>query len=364
MASILKRSGKNGKIVWQAQIRKKGYPAHIKTFDRKTDAKRWAQKIEHEIDAGLWKNIKEASKITLAQAIDRYLKNITPTKRLSTQRSEELSANYLKKAMGKLSLLQVTPEKVAEYRDTRLKSVSSNSVRIELALLSNLFNIALKEWSFDGLVNPVSRIKKPEVPEGRCPILNENQIKLLLDKCKQSKSKFLHDFVLLILHTGCRSTEIRALRWTHVNLEDGFITLIATETKGKKSRVVPLSGAAKKILENLADKAKKKHGADDNGYPQGVVFPAQGNINKPRDLHKAFGEARKLAGLDNLPGIGALRIHDIRHVCATFMLMNGADLETVREILGHRDLSTTQKYLHVVNAHKKKAIDKIGHLGI
>jgi site-specific recombinase XerD len=78
----------------------------------------------------------------------------------------------------------------------------------------------------------------------------------------------------------------------------------------------------------------------------------------------AFNQAVRRAGLDNLPGIGKFRIHDLRHLCGTFLVMNGADLDTVREILGHRDLSTTQRYLHMANEHKKNAISKIGHLGL
>ena len=77
----------------------------------------------------------------------------------------------------------------------------------------------------------------------------------------------------------------------------------------------------------------------------------------------AFDRAVKRAGLDNLPGVGKLRIQDLRHLCGTFLVMNGVDLETVREILGHRDLTTTQRYLHMINDHKKNAISKIGHLG-
>jgi site-specific recombinase XerD len=78
----------------------------------------------------------------------------------------------------------------------------------------------------------------------------------------------------------------------------------------------------------------------------------------------SFNRAVKRAGLDQLPGAGKLRIHDLRHLCGSFLVMNGVDLETIRSILGHRDLSTTQRYLHVVNQHKKNAMNKIGHLGL
>jgi integrase len=164
------------------------------------------------MDAGLWKDSREASQVTLAEALGRYLQTVTLRKMPKTQLSEQLSSKYLIQHMGKLSLLQVTPEKVATYRDKRLNSVSPNSVRIELSLLSHLFNIAIREWSFFGLENPVRLIQKPKTPEGRCPILSENQMIRLLGECKNTNCRLLYPFVLLSLHTGGRSSELRKLR--------------------------------------------------------------------------------------------------------------------------------------------------------
>jgi site-specific recombinase XerD len=81
-------------------------------------------------------------------------------------------------------------------------------------------------------------------------------------------------------------------------------------------------------------------------------------------MHKAFNQIVRKIGLDNLPGAGKLRIHDLRHCCGSALIMRGVDLETVRKILGHRDITTTQKYLHVINDHLKNAINKIEDLGI
>jgi len=364
MATIIKRPGPKSSTVWQAQVRKKGYPSQIKTFDRKGDAQKWAKAIEHEMEVGLWKNAKEANQVSLSVGLERYLNSVTPRKRPATQTSEHLSARSLSEFMGNLSLLQVTPEKVAEYRDKRLKSVSANTVRIELALLSNLFNIAEREWSFHGLDNPVRHINKPKIPEGRIPSLSEEQINRLLEECKRSTSKLLYPFVLLALHTGCRSMELRKLHWPQVFLDKGYISLVGSETKIHRSRIVPLTPAAQEILKDLKAKVRSKKVLDIHGNPVGLVFPAQGHSDKPRDMHMAFNQAVKRAGLDNLPGIGKFRIHDLRHLCGTFMVMTGSDLETVRDILGHRDLSTTQRYLHMANEHKKSAISKIGHLGM
>ncbi len=363
MASILKRSGPKGKAVWQAQVRKKGYPSKIKTFDRKSDAQSWAKMTEHQMETGLWRDTREASGISLVDALDRYLETVSIRKRPGTQKREELSSRYLKQNLGKLSLTQITPNRVAEYRDRRLQEVSPDSVRLELALLSNLFSVAGREWAVSGLENPVQKIQRPRLPEGRCPILSEEQISLLLEECRRSRTKLLYPFVLLALHTGCRSMELRGLRWSQVNFKDGFVSLVGAETKGHRSRTIPLTQAAKETLIELTEKQNVNKVLDLSGNPIGLVFPSRSNSNEPRDMHMSFNRAVKRAGLDNLPGAGKLRIHDLRHLCGTFLVMNGVDLETIRSILGHRDLTTTQRYLHVVNEHKKQAIAKIGHLG-
>lgn len=371
MATIVERPGPKGTTAFQAVVRRRGYPTRAKTFDRKTDAQKWARKIEHEMDTGAWKDTAEASRVTLAEALDRYLASVSVRKRPKTQVSEKKSAEYLRAAMGSLSLLQITPERVARYRDQRLEKLSRrkerfspNSVRLELALLSHLFTIAEREWSFKGLENPLRRVQRPEIPEGRCPVLSEDQIARLLEECMRSTSPLLYEFALLCLHTGGRSFELRSLRWNQVDFKGGFITLTAEGTKGKRQRFVPLTDAALDMLKGIAERQGAGKVVDLSGKATGLVFPSRNNPNKPRDVHMAFSRASERAGLDNLPGNGRLRIHDLRHLCGTFLVMNGVDLETVRTILGHRDLSTTQKYLHVVNAHKRTAMQKIGHLGI
>ena len=106
MATLLKRPGPKGTVVWQAQVRKKGYPARIKTFDRKNDAQSWAKKLEHEMETGLWKDTSEAGETSLAEMLDRYLRDVTPSKRKNSQRSEHQSSKYLRQGLGKYSLLQ------------------------------------------------------------------------------------------------------------------------------------------------------------------------------------------------------------------------------------------------------------------
>ena len=361
MATIIKRPGPAGKTVFRAEIRRKGFPRQVKTFALKRDATNWARKIEREMDEGIWRDLKDADKILFASALKRYVENVSIKKRPSTCKRDQLSASHLNRRLGHLSLTQITNSKVAKYRDERLKEVSPHSVRIELALLSNLYNIARNEWKIGKVDNPVSGIKKPQIPEGRCPMLSQQQLEKLIEECGKSGAKLLLPFVLLALHTGCRSYELRSLRWSQVNIEAGYISLIGEEVKTHRRRTIPLTETAKQVLTELAHDYEL---IDREGQPRGLIFPSRNNPNKPRDMHKAFDAAVNRAGLNNLPGAGKLRIHDLRHCCGSALIMNGVDLETVRKLLGHRDITTTQRYLHVVDEHMSDAISKIDHLGV
>ncbi len=361
MASIIKRPGPGGKTVYRAEIRRKGFPKQIKTFQLKRDAVSWARKIEQEMDAGSWQDLQDASKYLFKDALDRYLKNVSIKKRPGSYKRDELSVSYLRKHLGDFSLTQITPSRVASYRDNRLNLVSPHSVRIELALLSHLFNIARQEWRVGNIQNPVSSIKKPTLPEGRCPMLSQEQLQRLLLECERAKSEFLLSFVILALHSGARSMELRGLQWEQVNIKEGYVSLIGEEIKTHRRRTLPMTAEARQVFINLKEKAVL---INTHGEPTGLVFPSRNNPDKPRDMHKAFDNAVHKAGLDNLPGSGKLRIHDLRHCCGSALIMKGVDLETVRKLLGHRDISTTQRYLHVVDDHMTQAISKIGDLGI
>ncbi|MEZ0246990.1 MAG: site-specific integrase, partial [Methylophilaceae bacterium] len=89
MATIRKR----GKV-WQVQVRKKGYPLQSKSFSYKSDAEIWAKGLERDMERGVFVSNSEAEKTTLGDLIDRYIKEVTPTKRSSYNEQQRLK--YLK----------------------------------------------------------------------------------------------------------------------------------------------------------------------------------------------------------------------------------------------------------------------------
>ena len=123
MATIVKTPS----ATWKAVIRKSGWPTIAKTFRTKRDAQDWARRTEDEMVRGVYIQRSASERMTLEAALKRYLADITPTKKPSSQKSERHKANALVEHLGKYSLAALTPELVANYRDKRLNSLGVTS---------------------------------------------------------------------------------------------------------------------------------------------------------------------------------------------------------------------------------------------
>lgn len=350
MAKITARKSKHG-TRWQAVVRRVGYPTAARTFDTRAGARDWAAEMEAAIKARRYHS-PVLAEIALAEALDRYNREITSTKAVSTQPRERGCARTLIRCIGaETTLAAITPSVVARFRDGRLRQVSAYSVRLELALLSHLFVKARREWEIP-VDNPVTAIDRPAPPQGRTRFLNEAEIARLLEECRASRNRLLHPFVLVLLHSAMRPGEVAGLRAGQIDLDGRAINL--ERTKNQDRRRVPLTAAAVEALRPLLA------GATD-GDP--IMMPpaaAQGYaaISPANVFRVAFDRARKRAGLP------WLHMHDLRHTAASWMIMRGVDIRTLAAILGHRTLQMVLRYTHLLDEHQRAAVDRIGDLGV
>jgi len=154
---------------------------------------------------------------------------------------------------------------------------------------------------------------------------------------------YLEPFVLLAINTGMRRGEIFGLEWQHVDLENNYLTVVAENSKSGQGRHIPLNNGAKTTL------SKWLEDTNDSGY----VF--EGAESKPlTDIKRAWSTLLTEAKIDNF------RFHDLRHHFASKLVMAGADLNTVRELMGHSDLKMILRYAHLAPEHKAAAVNLIG----
>jgi integrase len=344
MATITERTAQDGTISFRAEVRLKGYPAQRATFKRKTDAKKWVQNTESAIREGRHFKTVEAKKHTLTDLIDRYIKDVLPTKpKKARDKTQQLT--WWKEKIGYLVLADVTPAVCVQCRDELSNGITYRGTQRTpatvvqyMTALSHAFTIAVNEWGWleD---SPFRKVKNPTVPRGRVRYLSDDERTRLLTACKESLSPCLYLCVMLAISTGMRQGELMGLKWQDVNLKDGF--LILHETKNGERRRVALAGLA---LELLKQHAKIRR------LDTPLLFPSPTKPDKPIELKRAWETALKRAEIEDF------KWHDLRHCTASYLAMNGASLNEIAEVLGHKTLSMVKRYAHLSDGHVSNVV--------
>ena len=315
MATFRKRTDK-----WQARIQRKGYPDITKSFITKAAASAWSRQIETEIDKGLFNNHFESSKITLEELLNKYLSDITPNKKGSANETYRINA-WLKHPLAKRLINDIKSNDFAEWRDNRLKQgLSPNTVRLDLAVIANLYSVAKFEWGLESIINPIQLIKMPKLPNGRSRRLEAfeiNKLMTALESTIEVKSIFQ-----LAIETGMRRSELLNIKWDNVDLINRVIVL--EDTKNGDARAVPLSSNATLILSKITESSSC------------FVF-----TSKPHSVSQAFRRACIRANLKNL------KFHDLRHEATSRLFEKGLNTMEVSSITGHKTLSMLKRYTHL-----------------
>jgi integrase len=260
-----------------------------------------------------------------------YLNHLKSTRRWWKREMSRLKA--LTKHFGRLLLSEVTVYHVEMYKAKRRETKTGGGVNRELALLKAMFNKAI-QWGFVRMENPVRKVSYfPERQRER--ILSDEEAERLVDASGES----LRPVVIAALNTGMRKSEILELCWKDVYFPHRFIHV--ERSKNNRSRKVPLNSAVCEELRRLRRKRSE------------YVFTQIKSPERLRCVASAFRTACRKAGLEGL------RFHDLRHTFATNLVMNGSDLVTVKEILGHSDISMTVRYSHPSDKRKMDAVEKL-----
>jgi integrase len=347
MASIQKRHTATGIPSYRVSIRLKGHPMQNATFASKTDAKKWAQATEAAIKEGRHFKTTEAKKHTLAELIDRYIKDVLPTKPKQAGHQQQ-QLEWWKARIGDYALADISTAMIVQCRDdlgngetNRGKPRSPATVCRYLAALSHAFTIAVTEWQWLE-ISPMRHVKKPTEPRGRVRWLDDNERARLLAACQESSNQWLYLCVVLALSTGMRQAELMSLKWADLDLKAGF--LILHHTKNNERRRIPLSGLA---LELLKEHSKLRR------LDTPLLFPGNVHADKPIDLRAPWEAALKQAGINDF------KWHDLRHSCASYLAMGGASLTEIGAVLGHKSIAMTQRYSHLSENHVAGVLEQM-----
>lgn len=354
MAVIRKRTTSKGEIRYQAYIRIKGYKPLMKTFDKKTKAIDWANKIEVQMKDGIYKEIPKELEEKLntkfkstADLITYYKKNIAPQKysyaekynvmydwwidKIGSVKIKDLSASMLSSCKQILATEKIKKKNKEVVR-------GNNTINKYLMCLSAVLTYAVKELEIIE-VNPLSKVDTMPVPDGRKRFLSMNEIQRLLNACKEH-SDYLYIFVLISLSTGGRYSEILNLKLENIDFENNQVAFL--KTKNKKARGVPIDANILNIVKDYINQ---------NNIEEYLFWNS-----KSEKLYYIRGMLQKVIKDIKLPNF---HIHDLRHTTASYIAMNGGSLLDIAEILGHKTLIMARRYSHLTQQHTASLLSKV-----
>jgi len=265
----------------------------------------------------------------MSDALKKYCTQVSILKKGYGQekyRVEQLCRSFL----GDKTARHVTSVDIATYRDARLseinprtnKPLATSTVRLEMSLLSNFFDIGRIEWGICD-ANPVANVRKPKAPPGRDRRLTAREDRLILRYAHQHVNTDLYSIVVLALETAMRQGEILKLTWEHINLKSRIAHL--PDTKNGTKRDVPLSIVARAALVRMGAKS------------HGTVFS-----------YTAHGLKSTWRFMMHKLGIKDLHFHDLRHEAISRLFeLSTLDIMEVAAISGHKSLAMLKRYTHL-----------------
>ena len=314
--------------------------AHGKTCHQKigstavltvAEARREAKRIKAEITLGADPRAEAKARRAVPTYAtffeDHYLKHVQQFKR-SWARDEELYLLRIKAAFGHRRLDQITRHQIQTFlAGLTEEGLAAATVRLHLVVIRYSLNLA-REWGMLDGDNQASRIPLPPIDNMVEHLLDDAQLERLVDVLRTDANRPVARVCLFLLSTGCRLNEALSATWSDIDLERRVFNIRATNTKANRRRSVPLNDSAMEVLGEL-----------DTRKDGGRLFV--GRRGALTTISKQWGRLRQKAGLPHL------RLHDLRHQFASFLVNDGRTLYEVQAILGHSSSKVTERYAHL-----------------
>jgi len=276
-------------------------------------------------------NVVPSQKVTYDQLAEHYTKYANANK-LSAERDRR-SIAVIRRWFGGRRLKQITALAIERYKCERRKEVGPATVNRELACLKHMFTKAI-QWDLT-LENPVKKVKLFRENPGRIRYLDKNEIARLLKEA----ADHLKPILVIALYTGLRKSEILNLTWEDVDFKNQLIYI--RNSKNGEAREIPMANKVFSTLGSLPVRHDRIFTHND-GSPV-------------KDIRTCFYNAVKRAKIQDFS------FHDLRHTFASYLIMNGVELVTVKELLGHKSINMTLRYAHLSPSHKQSAVNTLNY---
>ena len=254
-------------------------------------------------------------------------------------RGVAVELSYIKRhllpAFGELGLNQIRRADVAGWVESmQARGLKPGTVNRALNLFKASMTKAV-EWEMEGMTDSPARMVKPLADHARVErFLSPQESHALMDAVQKSSNPMLYPLIGFLLLTGSRKSEAFNVCWDHIDFSKSLWTVPLS--KSGKARHIPLSAGAMAMVER-ARQVVASTALSTSPY----VFPNVATGGPLRDIQHCWEQARELAGLQNV------RLHDLRHSYASALVNEGRSIYEVQKLLGHANVSTTQRYAHL-----------------
>ncbi len=312
----------------------------------KKDARKVLKQLELEFTKDRFQ-LHGIKHITLFDYIEKYLEYSIANKAPGSYHRETKIMKPLKAFFGNIPLITIDAQMIEAYKAKRVKDgLKPRSINKELAILRFMLNKAV-EWKYlkD---TPYKKIRMLKPANNPVKFLTTEEI----DKLMECASIWLKPILIVLRNTGLRTHELLNLRFSDINWDKK--TLLVRSEKTNNFRVIPMNEELYLVMQWLKD--NYPHPNTDKVLPRGenqkeyiFCYP---NGSKVEAFKKSFYSACMKARIKASP-------HTLRHSFASYLVMNGVDLVSVKELLGHTQISTTMMYAHLSPSYKANTVEKL-----
>ena len=337
--------------------------------------KKEAERAMHEFITELEKGYYVAnSNISITEWVNTWLEvyiipNVSPT---TLSRYQGMIKRYINPVIGHIPVQQLTTLAVQSWVNG-LKISPSSGKEMSAATIKHAYHVlkgAMDKAVLAGIIyrSPCTGMMLPKGQKKQAVIYDEKQIRQLLDAAAGTEMELVIDMELCL---GVRRGELLGLEWGDIDWEHNQVKIIRNRVvvDGKSVVKEPKTATSVRTLDvplPLMQKLRKhKMQCMSNKLRLGKAYTATNYIIVHPDGKPIYPEylSQMLTKLQERAGLPKCRFHDLRHLCASIMLLQGINVKVAQERLGHKDIATTMNiYSHVLPSSAKEAAEKIGEL--